>query len=126
MSSCSTPWCAEYTSWQIAARIPAQLAGGDRGADAGAADEHAALRLAVLDRLAELARLVRVVDPHRVGVRAEIDGLVAQGLELVEDPLAELDAPVVERHGDSHAAHRTDWSASASAAARRIVRPVVW
>jgi hypothetical protein len=25
MLSCSTPWWAEYTSWQIAARIPASL-----------------------------------------------------------------------------------------------------
>ena len=25
MSSCSTPWCAEYASWQIAARMPGIL-----------------------------------------------------------------------------------------------------
>jgi hypothetical protein len=25
MSSCSTPWCAEYVSWQIAARTLASL-----------------------------------------------------------------------------------------------------
>src|SRR4030095_15695581 len=25
VSSCSTPWCAEYVSWQIAARMPASL-----------------------------------------------------------------------------------------------------
>ena len=25
MSSCSTPWCAEYVSWQIAARMPGIL-----------------------------------------------------------------------------------------------------
>ena len=46
----------------------AHLPGGDRGADAGAADEDAALRVAALDRLAELARLVRIVDPHRIRV----------------------------------------------------------
>src|SRR3954447_8646802 len=43
------------------------LAGRDARADPGAADEPAALRAPAPDRVAELARLVRVVDPHRVG-----------------------------------------------------------
>ena len=42
-----------------------KLARGNRGADAGAADEDAALGLAGEDRLADLARLDRVVDPDR-------------------------------------------------------------
>ena len=41
-----------------------ELAGGDRGADARAADEDPALGPATLERLAELARLVGVVDPR--------------------------------------------------------------
>src|SRR5215207_3461879 len=89
-----------------------ELAGGDRGADARAADEDAALRASVLNRLAELARLVRIVDPLRVRVGAEVDGLVAPLLELVEDALAQLHAAVVERDGDPHATR------SSSAAAR--------
>src|SRR5829696_991642 len=42
---------------------PGHLASRHRGTDTGAADEHAALRIAGQDRLSELARLVRVVDP---------------------------------------------------------------
>ena len=73
MSSCSTPWWAEYDV--VADRGPdaVKLAGGDRGADAGAADEHAALGVAGADRLADLARLVGVVDADGVGVGAEVD-----------------------------------------------------
>src|SRR5207249_708042 len=40
-----------------------QLAGRDGRSDARAADEDAALGLAVADRVPDLARLVRVVDP---------------------------------------------------------------
>jgi hypothetical protein len=53
-----------------------QLAGGDRRADARAADEDASLGSPVLDHLTELTRLVRVVDPHRVGIGAEVDHVV--------------------------------------------------
>ena len=81
---------------------PRELAGGDRGADARAADEHAAL-VAGLDRLAQLARLVRVVDPPRVGVRAQVDVSCPSAAELLEHALAQLHAPVVERHRDVHA-----------------------
>ena len=86
---------------------PRELAGGDRGADARAADEDAPLGLAGQDRLAELARLVRVVDPDGVGVGAEVDGLVAEPVELLENPLAELHPAVVERDRDLHRDHRT-------------------
>ncbi len=55
---------------------PGKLAGGDRSADAGAADEDSALCVAAEDRLADLPRLVRIVDPHGVRVSPEIDDLV--------------------------------------------------
>ena len=83
------------------------LARGDRSADAGAADEDAALGLSVLDRGAELGRLHGVVDPHRVGVGAEVDDLVPLLAQRLEDRLAEVDSPVVERHSDFHAQDRT-------------------
>ena len=54
-----------------------------------------------LDRLADLARLVRVVDPDLGGVGAEVDHLVAR--ERLEDRLAQGDAAVVESDGDLHA-----------------------
>ena len=82
MSSCSTPWCAEYVSWQIAARMPRELAGRDRRADARAADEHAALGVAGADRVADLLRLVWVIDPHAVVVRAEVVDFMAQSHDL--------------------------------------------
>ena len=53
-----------------------------------------------LDRLAELARLVGVVDPHRVGVGAEVDHLVRD--ERLEDRVAQMHAAVVERDRDVH------------------------
>src|SRR3954469_6982174 len=77
-----------------------ELAGGDRGAHTGAADEDAALDPAVLDRLAELARLVRIVDPHRVGVGAEVDHVVSG--ERSQDLLPQMHATVVEGHPDLH------------------------
>src|SRR5688572_13148601 len=76
------------------------LAGGDRGAGARAADEDAALGLAALDLLADLARLVRVVDTDVGAVGAEVDHLVA--LERLRDGVAQVDATVVEGDGDPH------------------------
>ncbi len=55
---------------------------------------------AALDRLADLARLVRVVDADGVAVGAEVDHVVAG--ERLEDRLAEVDAAMVERDGDPH------------------------
>ena len=83
------------------------LARGDRGAHAGTADEDAALGLSVLDRGAELGRLVGVVDPDGVRVGAEVDDLVTLLLQRFEDRLAQMDASMVERHSDFHAADRT-------------------
>ena len=103
MSSCSTPWCAEYVSWQMAARMPCELAGGDGGADARAADQDRALGAARADRVADLARLVRVVDARLGRVGAEVERLVAEADDLLEDPLAQLHAAVVEGERDLHA-----------------------
>src|SRR5438552_4864868 len=76
------------------------LARRDRGADAGAADEHGSLRIARRHGLADLARLVRVVDADRVRVGAEVDDLVVG--ERLEHGGAQLDAAMVESHGHSH------------------------
>ena len=81
-----------------------ELAGGDARADAGAADQHAALGVAGEDRLADLARLVRIVDSHGVGVRPEVDDVVTERRELLEHALPQLDAAVVERDGHPHTA----------------------
>ena len=59
-----------------------ELAGRDRGADARAADEHAALGVSGADRVADLLRLVGVVDPHAVVVGAEVVDFMAQGHDL--------------------------------------------
>jgi hypothetical protein len=77
-------------SWQTAARIPASLF------------EQRALRLAAADRLADLARLVRVVDARLGPVGAEVDDLQAERDELLEQPLAQLDPAMVEGDRDSH------------------------
>ncbi len=53
------------------------------------------------------ARLVGIVDAHRVGVGAEVDGLVPLLASVSRIALAELDATVVERHCDFHATDRT-------------------
>ena len=62
----------------------------------------AALRLAAEDRLAQLLGLVRVVDPVGVGVRAQVDDLVPQAVELLEQTFAQLHAAVVESDSDTH------------------------
>src|SRR5262249_1789388 len=77
------------------------LARGDSRADARAADEHAALRVAGEAGVADLLRLVRVVDPHGRVVRAEVEHGVHG--ERLQDGLTQHDAAVVERNSDSHA-----------------------
>src|SRR5207249_1808732 len=81
---------------------PGQLAGGDRGADAGAADEDAAVRVTGEDRLADLASLVRVVHPDRVGLHAAIQHLVTQASKRLEHRLPQVDAAMVEGDDDPH------------------------
>jgi transketolase len=77
-----------------------QLAGRDRSADPGAADEHAALCVAAEDRFTELTRLVGVVDALGVGVGAEIDNVVSG--KRFENRVSEMDASVVEGDRDFH------------------------
>src|SRR6266550_3552781 len=79
-----------------------QLGGSDRGAHAGAADEDPPLGFAVPDHLADLARLVRIVDPLGGRVGAEINRLVAQCLELTENTIAQGYAAVVKGDCNPH------------------------
>ena len=78
------------------------LRGRDRRPNARSADEHRPIGGAVVQRLADLARFVRIVQPHGVGVGAEVDDVVAVHSENLEDDLPKVDAAMVERHGDSH------------------------
>jgi len=91
------------------------LACGHCRADAGAADEDAALRAAVEQRLADLARLVGVVDPHRVRVRAEVDDLVPAAAQRLEHHVAQVHSAVIECHRDVHQLATRSRSASARA-----------
>src|SRR3954464_12148262 len=76
------------------------LAGGDRGADTRAADEDPALRLASLDRLADLARLVGVVHAPLVVMRSQVDHLMVD--KRVDNGVTQVDAAMVERDRDLH------------------------
>src|SRR5215210_8219344 len=100
---------------------PGDLAGRDGGADPRAADEDAAFGVPADHRVAELARLVRVVDPLCIRVRTEVDGLVPERVQLLQHPLAQLDAAMVERDGDPHATRSS--SAAARAATFSGVKP---
>ena len=81
---------------------PAELAGRDRRADAGSADEDAAIGIAGEDRLAELARLVGIVDANGIGVGSEVDGRIPQGRERFEHDGPEMDATMVESDRNPH------------------------
>src|SRR5688500_2566770 len=83
---------------------PRQLAGRDRGAHAGATDEHGALRSTRPDRIADLLRLVRVVDPRLGRVGSQVHRLVAELVDDREHALAQLDPTMVEGDRDSHGA----------------------
>src|SRR5207302_8896630 len=96
---------------------PGQLARGHRGAHARTADEDAALGVPRLNRLADVTRLVGIVDRLRVRIRSEVDELVAQTGDLVEDRLAQLPAPVIEGDRDLH-----DWTVPHPQSPRRAPR----
>jgi hypothetical protein len=81
---------------------PGDLARRDRGADAGAADEHGALGLSAANRRRDLTRLVRIVDPRLGLVGAEIDHVMTERRQFLQQSLAQLDAAVVEGDRDSH------------------------
>ena len=64
--------------------------------------EHAALGPAAEDLLSDGPCRVRVVDPHRVGVDPEVDGLVPRRRDRREDDVAQTHAAVVESERDPH------------------------
>ena len=102
MSSCSTPWRAEYVSWQTAARIPRILFAATEAPTPEPQTRTPRSAPPAWRTLAELARLVGVVDARRRGVRAEVEHLVPERGQLGEQPLAELHASVIERDDDLH------------------------
>src|SRR5829696_437949 len=81
---------------------PFELARGHRGADARAADEDPAVGEAVRERVADLLRLVGIVDADARIVRPQVDRVVPQLVEDLEDPLPELRSPMVERDRHLH------------------------
>src|SRR5262249_35174309 len=64
--------------------------------------EDAELGIPVLDRLADLARLVGVVDPHLVGFDPEVQGVVPERVQLGEHGVPQAHAAVVERDCNPH------------------------
>ena len=70
------------------------LVGDDRHADAGAADEHAALGVALGDEPRRGARVARVVG-GRVGLGTDVDDVVAGALQPGLDVLLELEPCMV-------------------------------
>ena len=62
-----------------------QLASGHRGADARPADEHAPLGFAAQDRIADLSRLVGIVDARIDGIHAQIHHLVTEAGDGLEN-----------------------------------------
>src|SRR5438067_7285437 len=81
---------------------PIDLRDGDRGTDARAADEDAALGVALTDRLADLACLVGVVDPDLGGLDPEVQDVVPERVELGENRVAQPHAAVIERDCNPH------------------------
>ncbi|MEN3311198.1 MAG: hypothetical protein V7645_527, partial [Actinomycetota bacterium] len=73
---------------------PRQLAGGNRCAHTGTANEDSTLGLPAEDRLADRPGLVRVIDSLRVRIGAQVHHEVSG--EHVEDCVTEMDATVVE------------------------------
>src|SRR5207237_7345309 len=101
------------------------LAGGDRRADARAADEDAARRAPGEDRLPELASLVGIVDADCVGVGAEVHDLITGDDERRQDRVTKMDSSVVEGDGDVHDETRSR-SAAARATTLSTVKPNFW
>ena len=71
-------------------------------ADAGAADEHAALDLARRHQLGDLVAVHRVVHRDVFGVGADVDDLVPEGAQTAHDGLLECEPTVVGTGGDLH------------------------
>ena len=90
--------------------MPGHLVGGDRGAHAAAADEHAALGAAVDHGPSHRLRGVGVVDGLR-GVRAHVEHLVPVLAQQLRELLLEDEAGVVGADDDAHARDlRASWS----------------
>ena len=106
MSSCSTPWWAEYVSWQTAERRPRILLIATLAPDARPADEDAAVRLASLDGEPEPLREVGVVVARIGPVAAEVDQVVAEtgGVQPSQQLVLEPGTGVVGSEGDAHQA----------------------
>src|SRR2546423_10086647 len=79
---------------------PGELAGSHRGADAGAADEHATLGISALDGSPDLLGLDGIVDPLGVRIGAQVDQGVT--LEHLEDRVTKVDATMVEGNRHLH------------------------
>ena len=82
---------------------PGQLAGSDRGPNAGTADEDAPLGIAAENGLADLASLVRIIDPDGVGIGTQVNHGVPG--KRLEHRLTQANAPVVECDRHLH-----DWN----------------
>src|SRR6187551_2245943 len=82
----------------------AHLVGRHRGADARATDQDAAIRRAVLDRLAEALREVGVIVGRIGAVPAEVDQLVSETgrRETADQGVLHLRPRVIGREGDPH------------------------
>ena len=81
MSSCSTPWCAEYVSWQIAARMPGSL--------------HAATAAPTLEQgIDEAERVFEQVAAAGVDYDDVVQVLEREGVEKFEKSFADLIADV--------------------------------
>ena len=77
------------------------LVGGERHADAGAADQDAAIEFAGRDRAPDLGRVVGIVD-RLVRVGAEVAVRRAQLVERVLDQFLQLEAGMVCANRDAH------------------------
>ena len=109
MSSCSTPWCAEYVSWQTAARMPRILLAAT---DAPTPEPQIRIPRSAspaTDRLAEALGEVRVVVVRVGAVAAEVDQLVAEvgRREPAEQLVLERGPGVVGGERDAHAGKDT-------------------
>ena len=92
-------------SWHGAARYALDLVGGDAHADAGAADQDAALGPALAHGQADLKSEVGVV--HAVpAVRADVEHFVAHLLQDGDDAALDLEPAMVAADGDFHGTTR--------------------
>ena len=118
-------------SWQIAARMPASLLAATEAPTPDPQTRTPRSAPAGLNRLAELARLVRIVDTRLGLEHAEVDGLVAGRFDLLQHAAAQLDAAMVEGDGYPHRgvtlpawkARNSGASSASSCASTRSARP---